>query len=187
MEINLAKINLKKLSVPFALLVVIVAVFALRDTWMTLVSSLFENTLEASEVAEQGVAAFYTIDHAKGIDVWMGQYCEVATDDGCALFTDVYGPAYWPAIEQNEITTGCKTIAVALIDEYVEGKKTPFEVQVWLVDAELTNPFDDASEDKMEVYAVLKRLQGERAWVFERILFDNEVQKYQTPIEDQEG
>jgi hypothetical protein len=185
MEINLGNINLRKLLLPFLLLLAIGTVFVLRGTWMPLASSLFEDAPEASEVAEQGVSAFYTIDYSKGISAWVDQYCAVATDEGCRAFADVYAPTFWPAIEQNEITTGCKTNAVAMVDEFIEGSKTPFETQIWLVDVKLTHPFDAVSEGQMEVYAVLVRPGGEKAWTFERILFENETQQYQT--QDQEG
>jgi hypothetical protein len=184
MEINLEKFSLKKLLLPLFLLIAAGSAFALRDAWMPLASSLFENVPTASEVAEQGVAAFYTIDHEKGIDEWVERYCELSTDQGCKAFTTVYAPAYWPTIEQNKIATGCKTNAVAVVDEYIEGNKAPSEVQVWLVDAQLTNPFDDATEDRMEVYAMLKRLEGEKTWVFERVLFENETMKYQNQEQD---
>ena len=185
MEINLEKINLRKLLLPFLLLLTVGAAFVLRDTWMPLITSLFEDVPEASEAAEQGVSAFYTIDHNKGIGAWVDQYCEVATDEGCRTFADVYAPTFWPAIEQNEIKTACKVNAVAAVNNFTEGSKTPSEYQVWLVDAQLTDPFDAASEEKMEVYAVLVRPEGEKTWMFERILFENETEQYQT--QDQEG
>jgi hypothetical protein len=185
MEINLEKINLRKLLLPFLLLLTVGAAFVLRDTWMPLITSLFEDVPEASEAAEQGVSAFYTIDHSKGIGAWVDQYCEVATDEGCRAFADVYAPAFWPVIEQNKITTGCKTNAVAVVDEFIGGNKTPFITQIWLVDAKLTQPFDATSEGQMEVYAVLKRPEGGKEWIFERILFENETEQYQT--QDQEG
>ena len=183
MEINLGNINLRKLFLPFLMLLTIGAAFVLSNTWMPPLMIFFKGAPEPAEVAEQGVSAFYTIDHSKGIGNWVDQYCEVSTDEGCKTFSDIYAPTFWPAIEENEIVTSCRVSAIAAVAEYSEGKKTPYEYQVWLVDAMLTNPFDDVSEKPMEVYAVLKRSAGEKRWVFERILFEDEAQQYQ----DQEG
>lgn len=183
MEINLHKLNVKKLLIPLLLLITAGTAFVLSNTWMPPLMIFFKGAPEPAEVAEQGVSAFYTIDHSKGIGNWVDQYCEVSTDEGCKTFSDIYAPTFWPAIEENEIVTSCRVSAIAAVAEYSEGKKTPYEYQVWLVDAMLTNPFDDVSEKPMEVYAVLKRSAGEKRWVFERILFEDEAQQYQ----DQEG
>lgn len=120
-----------------------------------------------AQAAVAGVKAIYTLDYTEDAKTWQERVCAVSTAQGCAFFQSLLAPAMRKTVEQKQIRTGCEVQAVRLVEE--DG-----QTRVWELTVTLDNPWPGV-EATMPVYAAVEQ-QEDGSWLFQRILFTQEVE-----------
>ena len=127
--------------------------------------------LTAEAAARAGAEAFLSVDGKASKDAWVAKICQVSTPTGCKLANQVYAPMVWPSIQAKGLRFSCKAVTAS----QVESAKTGDATQLWELNMVCTNL--DTGETSSKVSQALVSGNATAGWKFERILFDEEVQK----------
>jgi hypothetical protein len=129
------------------------------------------------KAASAALTAFYTLDYTEPEDQWRARVCALATPDGCQLIQALFAPSVRKVVEANQVKTGCTVQPVAMVEE-----NTPQEqngaTRIWLLTVSLDHPWPGTNQE-FTVYAEVAQVNG--AWLLNRILFEQEAARFQTP------
>ena len=127
--------------------------------------------LTAEAAARAGAEAFLSVDGKASKDAWVAKICQTSTLTGCKLAEQVYAPMVWPSIQAKGLRFSCK----AVTSSQVESAKTDDATQLWELNMVCTNL--NTGETSSKVSEALVSGNATAGWKFERILFDEEVEK----------
>ncbi len=127
--------------------------------------------MSAEAAARAGTEAFLSVDGRASKDVWINKICQVSTPTGCKLAEEVYIPMVWPSIQEKGLRFSCKIVSASQLKPV----KSDGVHEFWELKAVCTNR--DTGETSSNVTQALVSPDGNTGWKFERVLFDEEVQK----------
>jgi hypothetical protein len=124
--------------------------------------------------AVKGVNEFYTLDFKESPEKWLLRVCGFTTDEGCRAVEEFFAPSVRAAVDQNRIHTYAFVQPVQLLLDNGDHR-------IWKLEVTLTNPWNEGPEGmRQDVYAEVAN-EG-RKWLLNRILFEQEVTNFLTPI-----
>ena len=138
---------------------------SLITSYFTLATSSPPTSDPDAQAAALGVSALYTISTTDGVDAWLEHVCSVSTEVGCAFAGNVYEPAI-SKIAQIDV----EAVAEAQPLQRMEGDGIS---SIWELTLTIDQPWEGI-ENPQTVYALV-HLEDDR-WLFERVLFQQEVQ-----------
>jgi hypothetical protein len=161
MEISFSK---KYLTWIAALIALVVAVFAVVQSGA--LRFLFEKeTNSAAYNSQPAIQALATIYAPSGDQqTWEQAACLNMTQNGCDLFKFYYAPAIWKSGVQ-----GTNAQFIEIVDSLEDG------TQVWLTGITLRHA---SRQDSVQPVFIHVQKREDDKWVLERILFEEEAQKY---------
>jgi hypothetical protein len=129
------------------------------------------NGMTAEAAARAGTEAFLSVDGRARKDDWIKKICQVSTPTGCKLAEEVYAPMVWPSIQAKGLRFSCKTVAASHLESIV----TETVTELWELKTVCTNL--DTGETNDGVTQVFVSGRPSAGWKFERVRFDQEIQK----------
>jgi hypothetical protein len=124
-----------------------------------------------AQAAVKALTAFYTLNYTEPVDQWQSQVCALTTPDGCQLIQALFAPTVRKVVEANQVKTGCSIQAVRLVED-------KDDTRIWLLEITLDKPWPGETLT-MQVYAEVAQTNG--TWLLNRILFDQETARFNTP------
>jgi hypothetical protein len=123
--------------------------------------------------AEEGALAFYTLDYTESSELWIARVCARSTMAGCEVIKNFFAPAVRATVEKHRVQSDCSVQAIRLIAD--NGN-----TRIWDVTVTMNNPWVGLTSPTQDVYIEVARSDGR--WLMNRILFDQEKQRYPTPV-----
>ena len=127
--------------------------------------------ITAEAAARAGTEAFLSVDAKTGKGAWIDKICQASTSTGCKMAVKVYAPMLWPSIEKKGLRFSCKVISASQLKA---GMPDP-AIELWEIKSVCKNLDTGETNDSATQAFVSGSVNA--GWKFERILFDEEVQK----------
>lgn len=125
----------------------------------------------AEAAAIEGAQAFLSTDIDLGRSAWEESVCQVSSTDACTVFKNTFATMVWAGVEKNQVRQSCLATGSRLVrDVSTEGEQR----QVWQVTLDCTN-LKTNETNSGEVHVSVINIDD--TWMFERILFEQEVQR----------
>ena len=124
-----------------------------------------------AQAAVKALTAFYTLDYTEPEAKWQARVCTLSTPNGCQLIQSLFAPTVRQVVETNRVKTGCIAQAVRMVEN--DGA-----THIWQLEVTLDNPWP-GEKATTPVYAEVAQVNG--TWLLNRILFDQEAARFQTP------
>jgi hypothetical protein len=126
------------------------------------IGSAIPPQVSQDEPVLESATAFYSLGQYETREAWEAAVCAHATEDGCAVFQQMYAPAMWESAAHGSASVGF----VRSIETEEDGS------QIW----ELT-----VSDGTVAVPAFVHTEKDDTGrWLFKRILFSQEASRYLT-------
>ncbi len=130
--------------------------------------------IKGAEAALSAVSAFYAPNLDNGYDAWLTQVCAGMSEDGCGLLSNMYGEVVWDAF----VNSGMKfTQSQALILEDVETLSNGHHIWKLGITVLSISSQGEQATNQIQTYAQVSFNQENKAWLLERILFDQEIKE----------
>lgn len=131
----------------------------------------FSQPRPAELAASEGAQAFLSTDINLGRSAWEESVCKVSSKDGCLVFKNTFTTMVWAGVEKNQIRQTCQPVGAKLVrDVSIEDEQR----QIWQVMLDCIN----LKTNKINAGDVhVSVINVENDWKFERILFEQEVQR----------
>jgi hypothetical protein len=125
----------------------------------------------AEAAARSGTEVFLSVNGKSSKEAWLEKICGMSTPTGCKLAQQVYAPMIWPSIQAKGLRLSCKVVT----SNQVPLARTDSATQLWELNTVCTNL--DTGETNHSVTRTMVSEDASSGWKFERMLFDEEVQK----------
>jgi hypothetical protein len=126
-----------------------------------------------AQAAVKALTAFYTLDYIESPELWATRVCTLATDSGCRAIHAFYATAVQVMVQENQIQTGCTVAPVRMVSDMGS-------IRIWHVNVTITKPWPGLGNPVQDVFVEVEDVNG--IWLMNRILFQQEVGDFLTPI-----
>lgn len=150
---------------------IFIVIAVLLYTFIPEIFAWFSQPKPAEVAAVEGAQAFLSTDVDLGRSTWEESVCLVSSTDACAVFKNTFATMVWAGVEKNQVRQSCLATGSKLIREVSAESE---QRQIWLVTLDCTNlKTNETNSGEVHVSVI----HSDDAWMFERILFEQEVQR----------
>jgi competence protein ComGC len=163
----------RKMLIVLPIIVVLAIIFlSLRSAIFSHPSVSETDLAPDTQAAVNAVTAFYTLDYTKSPELWISNVCTYATDQGCNAIRSFFAPTIQSQVQNYQIQTGCNVRPIQLVED--DG-----DIRIWQVSVTLDHPWADLKAPTQDVLVEVAKVHG--GWLMNRILFEQEIERFTTP------
>jgi len=174
MDIQISEKKIKNIILVIALVLLMGAGGYYTWTKHLLERFMPKQEIKSTEPALQAVSTFYAPNLDNGYDAWLAQVCAGMSEDGCGLLRGMYGEVVWKTFAGS----GAKFVqSQAMLLEDVETLNNDHHIWKLGVTVLSINPQGEQATNQIQTYVQVSFNNESKAWLLERILFDQEIKE----------